>query len=138
MIMYPSVTVYAGPYPVPDPVSMLTREVGGGSLNAYTPGVTGGIGVHNTGLLIQVSGRVTYVNTLSKYFYADDGFGRQDGSGNTGVLVHCGGRPLGADTIILPGLDTYVTATGISSRKLSGGNYVPMIRPRKQSYIVGY
>ena len=81
---------------------------------------------------------MTYVNTLSKYFYVDDGFGRQDGSGNTGVLVLCGGRPLGAGTIILPALDTYITVAGISSRKPSGGNYVPMIRPRKQSEIVGY
>jgi hypothetical protein len=133
-ITSPTVTVYPGPYPVPQPLSMLNRMVGGGSLNVYTPGVTGGADVHNTGLLIQAWGVVTYVDILAKYFYVDDACGLQDGSGHAGMLVHCGGRTVGND-ISLPSVGQYLLVTGISSRRVSGSNVIPAIRPRTQSDI---
>ena len=95
--------------------------------------------MHNTGLVVQIWGRVTYVNMTSKYFYVDDGCGKLDGSGYGGVQVLCSGRPAGASPITLLGLNSYVTVAGISSRKLlSSSTYIPMIRPRKQEDIVEY
>jgi Tol biopolymer transport system component len=139
MITSPTVTLYTGPFPEPKALSLPTTCVGGASLNNYTPGVAGGLGVHNTGLVVQVWGRVTYVNATSKYFYVDDGCGKLDGSGYMGVQALCAGRPLGATPITLPALNSYVTVTGISSRKLlSGSTYIPIIRPRTQSDIVEY
>lgn len=139
MITNPTVTVYPGPFPEPKALSLLTKFVGGEALNDYTPGVAGGWGAHNTGLAVQVWGRVTYVNATSKYFYVDDGCKKLDGSGQRGVQVLCSGRPAGASPIALPALNSYVTVTGISSRKLlSGSTYIPIIRPRTQSDIVEY
>jgi hypothetical protein len=138
VISSPTVTLHTGgPYPVPHPVGMVTREFGGCLLNYYTPGVTGGIGAHNTGLLVTLWGKVTYANTTAKYFYLDDGFGWQDGSGYKGIQVYCGGRPVG-NTLTMPGQNTHAVVTGISSRKISGGNTIPVLRPRKQSDIVPY
>lgn len=137
LIASPTVTVKSASYPVPDPVSMPTREMGGGSLNLYTPGITGGIGTHNTGLLVQVWGRVTYVDGTAKLFYIDDGCGLNDGSGNTGLQVSCAGLASG-NTIALPALNSFVKATGISARKTSGGSIIPVLRPRNQADIVAY
>ncbi len=132
-----SATVIAPTYPVPKAISMLTQEVGGGSLNEYTPGIPGGISTHNIGLLVQICGRVSYVNTLGKYFYVDDGCGLQDGSGQTGLLVHCGGRPIG-NTINLPPQDAYVKVTAVSSCRPSATGIIPTVRPREQADIVVY
>lgn len=138
VINSPTVTLHTGgPYPVPHPLGMVTRDFGGGSLNDYTPGITGGIGAHNTGLLVAIWGKVTYVNTTGKYFYLDDGFNWQDGSGYKGIQVYCGGRPVG-NTLTMPAQDTCAVVTGISSRKISGSNTIPVLRPRKQSDIVPY
>lgn len=136
-ITNPSVSVISPTYPIPKPISMLTREVGGASLNPYTPGVPGGISTHNLGMLVEVWGRVSYVNTLAKYFYIDDGCGLQDGSGNTGLLVHCGGRPVG-NTITLPAQNAYVKVTSIGSCRPSASGIIPTLRPRTQSDVVVY
>lgn len=132
-----SATVITPTYPVPKPISMLTRDVGGGSLNEYTPGIPGGVSTHNMGLLVQICGRVSYVNTLGKYFYVDDGCGLQDGSGQTGLLVHCGGRPIG-NTINLPPQGAYVKITAVSSCRPSVTGIIPTVRPREQADIVVY
>ena len=118
------------------PVAMITRSIGGSELNDYTPGVTGGIGLQNTGLLVTIMGRVTVANETSGYFYVDDGFGRQDGTGNIGVRVDCSGR---IGFLDLPSMDEYVAVTGISSRREIGvSTYVPSVRPRTQEDIVPY
>lgn len=133
-IINPSVYPRTALYTV-DPLGVITRSLGGSSLNGNTPGVTGGIGAHNTGLLVSIWGRVTFVNDLSGYFYVDDGYGRLDGSGYTGVRVDCALRPSG---LALPGQDSHVVVTGISSRKKVGVNYIPTVRPRIQNDIVPY
>lgn len=137
VINNPTVTPVALPYPVPGPVSMLTSYVSGGSLNVYTPGVTGNHSLNNTGLVVQVCGIVTYVNTTTKLFYVDDGCQLRDGSGQVGLQVYCGGRPVG-NNLTMPGLNSAVTITGIASSRTSGGNIIPSLRPRSQSDIAEY
>ncbi|MBI2844849.1 MAG: hypothetical protein HYX78_15760, partial [Armatimonadetes bacterium] len=43
---------------VPEPVGLTCRDLGGGALNEYTPGITGGIGLNNVGLLVRIWGRI--------------------------------------------------------------------------------
>lgn len=136
-ITNPSATVIETEVSVTDPLSMLTRDVGGAALNTYTPGVLGGVGVHNTGLLVRIWGRVLQVNTDSKFFYVDDGSGLSDGMGRIGLRVSCGGLAAG-NSITLPPVGSYVQVTGISTKQLSGGNLIPVVRPRSQSDIIVY
>jgi hypothetical protein len=133
-ILNPSVYPRTATYTV-DPLGMISRSVGGGSLNANTPGITGGIGTHNTGLLVTIWGEVTFVNDLSGYFYVDDGYGRLDGTGYTGVRVDCSQRISG---LSLPDQYTHVVVTGVCSRKKTGTTYFPIVRPRTQDDIVPY
>ncbi len=130
----PSAYLVASSSPVPEPLVMQTKQVGGSTLNAYTPGVYDGLGLHNTGLLVRVWGRVTNVNATSKFFYLDDGSGYRDGSGQVGVQVFCGGLASG-NSITLPAINQFVTVTGISARKVVSGRTIPMVRPRNQSDI---
>ena len=118
-----------------DPVAMITRSIGGSELNDYTPGVTGGFGLQNTGLLVTIMGRVTVANETSGYFYVDDGYGRLDGTGYVGVRVDCSSRPTG---LTLPTQDQHAVVTGISSRRKIGSNYIPTLRPRTQDDIIPY
>lgn len=116
------------------PLSMGCAAVGGESLNNYTPGIPGRNGVHNTGLLVTVWGRVTYSDTLSRVFYVDDGSQLSDGSGRVGLQVNCASLAPG-NTIVLPPRGSFVKVTGISSRKTINGRPVPVLRPRKQSDV---
>lgn len=137
IINNPSITTTGAPYPIPQPLAMQTQYVCGGVLNSLTPGVTGNVHINSTGLVVQVQGIVTYVNTVGKYFYVDDGCRLNDGSGQTGLMVHCGGRPTGSD-IILPEQNSIVTAAGIASCRTLAGKIVPALRVRSQSDIVEY
>ena len=134
MITNPAVYPRTALYTV-DPLGVATKYLGGEALNANTPGVTGGHGLHNTGLLVTVWGKVTFSDNVAGYFYVDDGCKRQDGSGNLGVRVDCTNRPA---SLSLPSKDQHVVVTGISSRMMIGSDYVPTIRPRKQQDIVPY
>ena len=72
------VTVFTGDQiGVPLPRQMVNRILGGSDMYANTPGVTGGIGINNIGLLVGTTGRVTHVDT--GFCYIDDGCGIQDG-----------------------------------------------------------
>lgn len=137
VINSPTVTPVDLPYPVPEPIGMLTRYVSGGWLNEYTPGVTGNGFLNNTGLVVQVYGIVTYVNTTSKYFYMDDGCRLRDNTGQVGLQVYCGGRPVG-NNLTLPGLNAIVKVTGIASSRSFLTSINPALRPRSQSDIVEY
>lgn len=121
---------------VPDPLGILNRTVGGGSLNEYTPGVTGGVGALNTGLLIQVWGWVTYVDATARFFYVDDGCELQDGSGYLGLWVSYSSLASGNE--VNPPEGVYVKVTGVSSRKTSAGNVIPIVRVRRQADIVSF
>lgn len=117
------------------PLAMNCRAIGGGPLNALTPGISGGSGAHNTGLLITAWGRVTASQPAVGYFYIDDGTGRPAVWGGTGIYVYCKGLA-GGTTLSLPSAGQFVKVTGISSRMSVAGVIYPMIKPRQQSDIV--
>jgi len=103
----------------PAPLALTNRDVGGGRLNDYTPGVEGGVGMNNIGLLIRTWGKVTFV----------------DGSGHVGLRVSYDNLAPG-NTITPPALNSYVAVTCISSTWLNGsGQIQPNLRPRRQSDI---
>ena len=108
---------------VPAPIGMGNKALGGGQLNSLTPGITGGTGVHNVGLLVRSWGRVMESGT--GYFIIDDGSGA-----NLKVTVPYGVNP--------PDEGQYAIVTGISSVENSGGNVTCLLRPRRQSDIVVY
>ncbi len=119
----------------PAPLAMTNRDVGGGRLNEYTPGVQDGVGMNNIGLLIRTWGNVTYVDLVNKFFYINDGAGRNDGSGYVGLRVSYDNLAPG-NTITPPAQDSYVAVTCISSTWLNGsGQIQPNLRPRRQSDI---
>lgn len=122
-----------------DPVAMTNAAIGGGELNAYTPGVEGGVGLNNIGLLITTWGKVTFVDSTNKFFYIDDGHGLQDGSGHKGI--RCSYDNLATGVTITPPPDpaitpTYVSVTGVVSTVMISDKVQPNLRPRRQSDIV--
>lgn len=130
---------------VPQPLGMANLNVGG-QAPADTVGVTLGAGLYNTGILVRVWGRVKYVG--SNYFYLYDGSNFQNGNNLEGPIivpldgsdiptthpsvvglrVYCG-------TLNKPGIDDYVSITGISSTSIIGSNIVRCIRLRSQDDI---
>lgn len=125
---------FAGEAPAPLYVS--NRDLGGGALNQYTPGVAGGIGVNNIGLLIRTYGKVTYVDTANQFFYIDDGCGRTDGTKRPdnsivlGVRVSYGGLAAGVAAIAPPAENTRVAVTGIISTCMVNTLVQPNVRAR--------
>jgi hypothetical protein len=96
--------------PLPRPLGIVGRLLGGGPFGAFSAGVTGGFGVQNLGLLVRTYGKVTQIGT--DYLYIDDGANLKDGTltgseEDIGVRVMC--NPTGYITGDL------VAATGISS-----------------------
>lgn len=119
---------------VPAPLAVNNRAIGGGALNQYTPGVEGGVGLNNIGLLIKTWGRVTAVDAVNKCFYIDDGSVLLDGSGNVGVRVSYDNLAPG-NTINPPALDSFVSVTCISSTVVIADKIRPNLRPRRQADI---
>ncbi|MBN1193619.1 MAG: family 10 glycosylhydrolase [Coriobacteriia bacterium] len=98
------------------------RSVGGEPFGSYTPGITGGDGLNNVGLLVVVMGKVTALT--SDGFYLDDGSGLEDDSTNEGIKVWAG-TPDSVDE------DDIVIVTGIVSCRVgTGGVIYPMILAR--------
>ncbi len=100
-------------------LSVSVASLGGVWSGVYTPPVGGAPGLQNTGLLVQVTGRVTFAG--ADFFYLDDGSSISDGSGYIGVRVYC---PIDA----VPAVGTTVSVTGISSSWKSGAQVWPMIK----------
>jgi len=86
------------------------------------------------GLLIRSWGRVTYKSADGSYFYIDNGQGRYDGTGHTGIRVSV------ADAVspvaLLPSEGDYVAVTGPIGKVLDSNIQVPVIRIREQSDIM--
>jgi hypothetical protein len=101
----------AGPITI-GPAALNNKAVGGANLNAYTPGVVGGTGPNNIGLLVRVFGKVTQRDPSLQYFYIDDGCGLKDGT-KTGTVDNVGIRIKTNPTNYASG--SYVVVTGISS-----------------------
>ncbi len=51
-----------GPGDTPRPLFTVVRALGGSDPNASTPGITGGKGLYNIGLLVRIAGSVSYAN----------------------------------------------------------------------------
>lgn len=131
---------------VPAPLYLSADALGGAALNQYTPGVAGGTGPNNIGLLIRTYGKVTYVDTVGQCFYIDDGSGRADGTRRTdnnavvlGVRVSYGGLATGVPAITPPLENAKVAVTGIISTCLvpvTTGLVQPNVRVRAQGDIL--
>jgi hypothetical protein len=108
---------------VPGPSGLPTSRLGGSTLNSATPGVTGGVGVNNIGLLVRTWGVVKSVG--SNCFYISDG-----------------SLPEGEYLKVSPGVPPspnprMVQVTGISSCELDNGVTRRVLRPLPQNGIVG-
>ena len=114
-----SVTVVGAGQP-PEALALGNAVLGGGSLDPYTPGVTGGVGLHNIGLLVATWGKVESAG--SGYFVIEDGSG-------AGLQV---AAPAG---VSLPSPAQYVVVTGISSCESSGPQIIRLLRVRSQADI---
>lgn len=127
-----SATVEASSGPgAPTPLMMTNKALGGESLNPHTEGVFGGVGTNNIGLLVTISGRVTYVG--SGFVYVDDGSALEDGSSFKGVKVDT------STLTVIPEEDDRVLINGISSTEISGtGKVVRLLRPRRDADVINY
>ena len=108
---------------VPGPAGLPNARLGGGALNAATPGVTGGVGVNNIGLLVRTWGVVKSVG--SNCFYISDS-----------------SMPEGETLKVSPGVPPslnprMVQITGISSCELDSGVTRRVLRPLPQNGILG-
>jgi parallel beta-helix repeat protein len=113
-IVNAEVSVVTGAFEQPKPWLMNGKNVGGAS-KGYTPGIPGGSGAHNIGLLVVVTGRVAEPG--SGFFYVNDG----SASDGRGLKVYSGASVSAGQT---------VRVRGISSTELIGGVLTPVIRTR--------
>ena len=118
-----------------EPLGMVNQSLGGGDLldpitGIGQLGVKDGKGVNNIGLLVQIWGRVTEIESvvppaLPTWFKIDDG---------SGVNVKC---VVPDDVTIDPDWD-YVVVTGASSCEKTGDDLYRLIRVREDSDITPY
>ncbi|HOM73126.1 MAG TPA: hypothetical protein PLP86_12870, partial [Armatimonadota bacterium] len=121
-----SVTVTSSNNTLPKPVGMNCRAIGGTSLNDYTPGVYGGYGLNNIGLLVRICGKVTYKGT--GFFYVDDGTQREAYSTFTGIRVNSSASVNTGDIVIVTGVLTTTVPSGWNET-------LPLIRTRDASDV---
>lgn len=111
------------------PMCVRSSAIGGGSFSANTPGVTDGTGLRNLGLLVKVSGGVTYVGDAGEtFFYIDDGCALSDGSGHTGLRIECRDLPK-------PAMRSVVCITGISSCRELNASVIRTVKARRGTDI---
>jgi len=137
-IDYPVVTVRFPQVAQLGAFFMSNRWLGGNGTDVL---VSGGAGAPNTSLLVQTSGRVTYVDTATpqKFFYIDDGSGLSDGSTLDGepvmgLRVTITSLATG-NAITPPFVGQYVTVTGICIPQSVTGRILAQVRPRNQDDI---
>ena len=121
----------------PDPLGITNKALGGGQFNQYTPGVAGGVGLNNIGLLVKTWGTVTHVDADQQLFYIDDGSKLDDKSGFTGVRVSYKDLAPG-NTFTPPNVNDRLAITGISSTtELTlpdlTKRIIPTLRPRRDA-----
>lgn len=103
---------------VPSPLRMTCRDAGGGSVGAVLPGVSGGFGANNMGLLVSIAGRVT--EKVSSYVFVDDGSGIRDTGSRIGVMVRCPDSAIPAnvgDMVVVTGVLEGSVPTGWSANR---------------------
>ena len=87
------------------PLIMTSQAIGGGSLGDNIPGVDGGSGLNNIGMLVTHTGRVT--STVASMLWLDDGGGIVDPLGYSGIMVRCPSTAIPAtagDTVSVIGI----------------------------------
>ena len=94
------------------PVALQCQAVGGAAIAPNTPGVEGGVGINNIGLLVKIAGKVTM--TVGNYVYVDDGSNLDNGDGTVGVLVDSPSTP----TVVVGNI---VSAIGIIEGNIPAG-----------------
>jgi hypothetical protein len=95
--------------------------VRGKDLAGTSPGYTqSGVDAKMIGLLLEIVGKVTAVDTSAKCFYVDDGCGATDGSGSTGIRVKYSELADG-NLLTPPQVDAHVRVGGIGSVETIGG-----------------
>jgi hypothetical protein len=121
------------PGPVALPLtSVPTRALGGADLNALSPGVAGGRGANNLGMLVCTWGKVTQRDRSLQYFYIDDGSGLLDGT-QTEIAMGESEPSVGVRVKADPtgyAKGSYVAVTGISSCFTDGGVLKPQTLAR--------
>lgn len=100
----------SGSTPIPRPLYMGLRELGGAPVEPNLPGFADASGLNNLGILVSVWGKVTQIG--AGYFYLDDGSNHRDGT-DTGGQPNTGVRVLAAPGDLVAG--TMVKVTGIST-----------------------
>ena len=113
-----STVLHDGTRPHLEPVAMPNRQLGGGGVGSATPGVTGGAGLNNTGLLVSTWGVVTAVG--ADHLYIDDGSDLADGTGSSGVRVVCDPTGYGVgDRLVVTGISScFETLAGDIARRV--------------------
>ena len=120
----PGQVTKTGRGPAPQPLGLPNRSLGGGGM-WFQPGVTGGRGANNIGLLVKTWGTVTEV--LPDRFYIDDGSRAAVEAGHTGVRVSSEGVYLPAG--VEPG--AFAGVVGVSAcAPLQAGAVAPALRLR--------
>jgi len=104
----------------PQPFAMRGDAVGGGPLNAQTPGITGASGAHNMSLLVKTWGVVTA--NAGKAFTIECRPG-------TYISIKSG-------MLTQPAVGKFVIITGISACEVTSGGATRAILPRVQADIV--
>ncbi|MDO8682108.1 MAG: glycoside hydrolase family 9 protein [Armatimonadota bacterium] len=107
----------------PPPIAIGNSALGGVALNDKTPGITGGVGLNNIGLLVRTGGRVTEVDPSGNYFRISDG------SKQIKIL---------SESLAEPSGEPYVVVTGICARDASDGEPRAAVRPRTQADIAEF
>lgn len=101
------------------PYAMRGDMLGGAAAGSLVPGITGGMGANNLGLLVKTWGAVSSLGT--GYFYIDCIAG-------VSVKVKSG-------TLTQPKIGDVITVVGISTTDLSGGAVCSAVLPRTQADI---
>jgi hypothetical protein len=103
----------------PSPLGIRGDALGGGPLNAYTPGITAGIGANNIGLLVRTWGKVT--STGSDYFCIES---------KPALVVK-----VKSGSLVKPAVGKWVAVTGICTCDVASGAIGRAILPREQADI---
>lgn len=104
----------------PRPLGVQGDYVGGGPLNAYTPGITGACGANNLGLLIKTWGKVTATGT--GYFTLEI---------RPGLTIK-----IISGSLTKPAVGKIVAVTGISTCQVDSGSSTRAMLTREQADIV--
>jgi hypothetical protein len=116
--------------PVPRPLGMPNKSIGGGPAGLYAPGIGSSVGLNNTGMLVTAWGRVTtdvnYGPDGTPYYYIDDGANLQGEPGYTGIKVY--------DYSRWPTIGDYLTLTGVASSEFVIGTATSIACLRATDY----